>query len=103
MFRILMESYWLLLGLQTSANNLYGIPSGWSVGSRSMMSINRPWFQTPSCSAAQCTVTACWEPACSAPVEGVTENTPMLRADWRTKAADRERRQMSEETGKETT
>lgn len=59
MFRILVDSYWPLLGLQTSANNLYGIPSGWSVGSRSMTSINRPWFQTPSCSAAQCTVTTC--------------------------------------------
>lgn len=81
----LMDIFRPLLGLQTSANNLYGIPSVWSKGLRSLMSISRPWFQTPSCSAVQYTVTICSEPGCRLPAQGETENTPMLRADCRKK------------------
>lgn len=85
-----MDIFRALLGLQTSANNLYGIPSPWSNGSRSLMSISRPWFQTPSCSAVQYTVTVCREPGCRPPAQGDTENTPMLRADCRKKMAERD-------------
>lgn len=91
MYRKLMDIFRPLLGLQTSANNLYGIPSVWSKGSRSLMSISRPWFQAPSCSAVQYTVTICSEPGCRPPAQGDTENTPMLRADWRKKQISRQR------------
>lgn len=90
MYRKLMDIFRPLLGLQTSANNLYGIPSVWSKGSRSLMSISRPWFQAPSCSAVQYTVTICSEPGCRPPAQGDTENTPMLRADWRKKQLSRD-------------
>ncbi|TNN40658.1 hypothetical protein EYF80_049173 [Liparis tanakae] len=61
----------------TSASSVYATPSGWSEGSRSLMSTSKPCCHLPSCSAAQSTVTTCWEPGARLPMQGDREKPPV--------------------------
>ncbi len=66
-------------GIQTSAISLYGIPSGLSEWSLSVMSIARHSSQLPTCSALQSTVTTCWTPGARTPKHGDNEKIPHVK------------------------